>query len=290
MKRSIIRRFLGRGRLFVYLTSLLAVGSVLGVGQARAQAPDPSLNPNYGSVTLKAGFTPDPFTKALTAGGAIKTKLGGVNAHVAKAPDFKLHYTAGNAPLRIYVESKGDTTLLVNLPNGAWIANDDGGVGRNPQITITKPQSGRYDIWVGTFNPQNVEATLKISERKVEVAKPPSAQRLIVCTTVDWVQVDLDAGLKWFGRDVPGQREAPETKDSLTAMLKKHGFETQYKGVKGAGNSVKLQLFVRLTKESRTPNAEVSERADREVKAIADMVYGGQNAVGKKVFILAPKK
>jgi len=289
MQRSIIKRLLGRGRLFVYLLSLLAVGSVLGVGQARAQAPDPNATPNFGSVTLKLGFIPDPFTKTLTAGGSIKTKLGGVNAHVGKAPDFRLHYTAGNSPLRIYVESKGDTTLLVNLPNGTWIANDDGGAGKNPQITFAKPQSGRYDIWVGTFGTNVENATLKISERKVETAKSAAASRLIVCSPVDWVQVDLDAGLRWFGRDVPGMREVPETKDSLTAMLKKHGFETQYRGVKGAGGSVKLQLFARLTKESRTPNTAVSERLDREVKAIADMVYGGARAVGKKVYMLVPK-
>src|SRR5689334_19326528 len=105
MKRSIIRRLLGRGRLFVYLTSLLAAGSVLGMGQARADEPDPNLKPTYGSVTLKADFKPDPFTRNLAAGGSIKTRLGGVTAHVAKAPDFKLHYTAGSFPLRIYVES-----------------------------------------------------------------------------------------------------------------------------------------------------------------------------------------
>ncbi len=290
MKRAILRRLLGRGCLFVYLTSLLAAGSVLGVGQARAQ--DPNATPTFGSVTLKAGFVPDPFTKAFAAGGSIKTKLGGVNAHVSKAPDFRLHYTAGILPLRIYVESKGDTTLLVNLPNGSWVANDDGGEGNNPQLLFEKPQSGRYDIWVGTFGPGLADATLKISERKVELAKPgkpAAASRVIVCGPVDWVQVDLDAGLSWFGRDVPGLREVPETKDSLTAMLKKHGFETQHRGVKGTGGSVKLQLFARLTKETRTPNTSVSERLDREVKAIADMVYGGQKAVGKKVYMLAPK-
>jgi hypothetical protein len=308
MNRSIIRRLFGRGGLFVYLTSLMAVGSVLGVGQARAQAPDLNAKPTYGTATLKTGFRPDPFTIQLTAGGPIKklggpikTELGGVKAYIAKAPDFRLHYTAGNFPLRIFVESKGDTTLLVNLPNGTWVANDDGGGGRNPLLSFAKPQSGRYDIWVGTFGEKNVPATLRISEltpdkvveptnKPVEPAKKPAAaSRLIVCSPVDWVQVDLDAGLGWFGRDVPGLREAPETKDSLTAMLKKHGFETQYRGVKGTGGSVKLQLFARLTKESRTPNTAVSERADREVKAIADMVYGGAKAVGKKVYMVVPK-
>ena len=283
----------GRGRLFVHVASLLALGAALGVGQARAQMPDPSLKPNYGSVTLKAYF--QPYSKTLRAGGNIKTKLGGVDAHVTKAPDFSLVYIEDKAagPLLISVESKGDTTLLINLPNSTWIANDDGGKGLNPRLVIEKPISGRYDIWVGTFGPKSVDATLWISQgasRKAEPTKKPAApSRVIVCTPIDWVQVDLNAGLDWFGRDIPGIRESPETKDSLTAMLKKHGFETQYRGVKGKGDSVKLQLFARLTKETRTPNYVNAERGDREVKAIADMVYGGQKAVGKKVYMLSPK-
>src|SRR4051812_18166768 len=93
---------LGHGRLFVYVTSL-----VLSVSQARAQAPDPSLKPASGSVKLRAGFEPDPFSKKLDAGGPIKTKLGGVTQYVSRAPDFRLNYTAGEFILRIYVEAKG---------------------------------------------------------------------------------------------------------------------------------------------------------------------------------------
>src|SRR5436190_20191450 len=104
------------------LATLLAFGA----NHARGDEPDFKLKPTYGSVTLKSDFRPDPFTKKLVAGGSIETKLGGVKAHVAKAPDFRLHYTAGKYPLRIYVESKGDTTLLVSLPDGQWVGNDDG--------------------------------------------------------------------------------------------------------------------------------------------------------------------
>src|SRR5437660_1501662 len=90
----------------------LAVVLGLSVGLAalcagRAESQDPSLAPTYGTVTLKAGFEPDPFTKKLTAGGPIQTELGGVKAWVAKAPDFRLNYTAGQYPLTIYVEAEG---------------------------------------------------------------------------------------------------------------------------------------------------------------------------------------
>lgn len=166
---------LGHGRWVVYVASL-ALSPVLGVNHTWAgelNPPNPKLTPRHGSVKLKHDFTPDPFTKRVSAGGPSKTELGGVKAHVGNSPDFKLHFTAevildGSlpAPLRIYVESKADTTLLVNLPDGTWVANDDGGGGRNPLLRFGRPQSGWYSIWVGTFQetPESgVAATLHIS-------------------------------------------------------------------------------------------------------------------------------
>jgi hypothetical protein len=135
---------------------------------SRAQPQDPNLKATFGSVTLKAGFLPDPFAKKLIAGGPIKTNLGGVAAWVAKPPDFKLHYTAGKFPLTIHVVSDEDTTLLINLPDGTWVANDDQAPGNlNPLLRFAKPQSGRYDIYVGTFK-QGITppATLYITELK----------------------------------------------------------------------------------------------------------------------------
>ena len=55
----------------------------------RAETQDRKLNPTFGDVKLKVGFLPDPYVKDLIAGGAIETKLGGVKAFVADAPDFQ---------------------------------------------------------------------------------------------------------------------------------------------------------------------------------------------------------
>jgi hypothetical protein len=152
------------GRRFVLRVGVVAALVCLYAGLATAQ--DISLNPTFGSVTLKAGFLPDPYTKEVVAGGPIQTNKGGVRAWIANAPDFKLYYTAGNFPLTIHVDSAADTTLLINLPDGTWIADDDSGGNLNPLIKLARPQSGRYDIYVGTFNRENARAKLYITELK----------------------------------------------------------------------------------------------------------------------------
>jgi hypothetical protein len=146
---------------------LLVIGVVACLYASRAEAQiNPNQQPTYGSVTLKSGFTPDPFSKQVVAGGPNETKLGGVKAFVANAPDFQLNYTAGSLPLTIHVESDADTTLLINLPDGTWVADDDSGGKLNPLLRFAQPQSGRYDIYVGTVGRGNPPAMLFITERK----------------------------------------------------------------------------------------------------------------------------
>ncbi|MFO0863294.1 MAG: caspase family protein [Gemmataceae bacterium] len=140
-------------------------------GQA-AVRPDPKLNPTYGSAKLNAGFQPDPLVKSVQAGGELLTNLGGVNAYVAKAPDFRIEYAAGKFPLNFTVKSVGDTTLLINLPDGTWIADDDSGGGLDPLIRLAKPQSGVYGIYVGSLSKNLVQADLLITE--ADVSKKPA--------------------------------------------------------------------------------------------------------------------
>ena len=105
---------------------------------------------------------PDPYATDVVAGGPIHTTLGGVSAYVARAPDFRVHYTAGRFPLTFSVNSSANTTLLINLPNGSWVAV---GGNLNPFIRLTSPPSGQYDIWVGTVSPVTAPAVLNITER-----------------------------------------------------------------------------------------------------------------------------
>jgi hypothetical protein len=132
-----------------------------------AAAQDVSAAPTYGAVDLKAGFPDDPYTVVMSSGGSIDASSIGspCTGYIASAPDLRLTYQGGSFPLYIYASSTIDTTLVVNGPDGQWYCDDDGNGGLNPQVTFTKPESGQYDIWLGTYASSEVhEAMLHISE------------------------------------------------------------------------------------------------------------------------------
>lgn len=152
----------------------LAVGA-LALAAATAMAPavaqDISATPSYGDITLRAGFSPDPWSINLQAGGSVDANVsigGDCRGMIANAPDVDLNYTSGTFPLYISVVSGSDTTLVVNSPDGRWYCSDDY-TGLDPAVTFGNPSSGLYNIWVGTYSSNSglQAATLHISELQV---------------------------------------------------------------------------------------------------------------------------
>ena len=130
----------------------------------RGETQNPSLEPTYGWVKLRSGFISDPFAVEVDSGGEIKTNLGGVTTFVDNAPDFRVKYKAGALPLIFKVKCTADTTLLINTPDGKWVADDDSDGGVNPRVVIRNPKSGTYDIWVGSYKGTVDPATLIVTE------------------------------------------------------------------------------------------------------------------------------
>lgn len=132
--------------------------------------PNPALPPTYGEVALVSGFTPDPHTKDISAGGGFNAASlsPGCTGWIAAEPDYRVNWTAGSGslPLVFSVQSDADTTLVINDAAGNWVCDDDGGNNNlNPAITFTNPASGQYDVWVGTFAEGDLEkSTLNVSE------------------------------------------------------------------------------------------------------------------------------
>ncbi len=145
-----------------------ALAAVATAGIATAQ--DFNAQPNYGTINLNAGFMPDPQVINLQSGGNIDAQRAvssSCRGFISNAPDVRLNYQAGNSlPLIISVASAADTTLVVNAPDGTWYCSDDEGVnGMNPMVRFNRPQSGRYEIWVGTYGNASLQpAQLHISE------------------------------------------------------------------------------------------------------------------------------
>lgn len=155
-------------------TGMLRISELAPEGEADGavgDGPDFALDPAYGAVDLAAGFTPDPHTQAIAAGGSINAAVldaPGCVGWIAQAPDYRVNWTAGSSgrPLIFSVNSDADTTLVINDAEGNWICDDDGGNhGLNPAIVIQSPASGQYDVWVGTFSQGDLqESTLNVSE------------------------------------------------------------------------------------------------------------------------------
>lgn len=131
-------------------------------------AQDINLKATYGDVELTAGFTPDPYSATITAGGSISaTPLGAdCKGYIANAPDIQLNYQSATFPLIFSVGAIVDTSLVINLPNGSWLCDDDSGDGLNPMLKIMSPSSGIYDIYVGTIaSSSSPSSVLYISEQ-----------------------------------------------------------------------------------------------------------------------------
>lgn len=145
--------------------ALLASAVALFALGGAAVAQNFSLPPAYGTLNLSAGFLPDPQAVNVVAGGNIDARRLGGNCvgAIANPPDVRLNYRAGNFPLFISVRSGADTTLVINLPNGQWLCNDDF-QGLNPGVILQNPPSGQYDIWVGTFGGGTAPAQVLVSE------------------------------------------------------------------------------------------------------------------------------
>lgn len=147
-------------------------GTAFGITSDPTSTPggsiDPDGEPEF-AVELQSGFMPDPEQFEVFVGGPVDSSaaIGGRCAgFVSSAPNVVLDWdSADEGFLRIFAESEGDTTLIVNAPDGEWYCDDDGHYALNPRVDFDEAESGRYAIWIGSFyQDEGLNATLNITE------------------------------------------------------------------------------------------------------------------------------
>ena len=145
------------------------VAALCALAATPSAAQDFDAEPNFGTLNLATGFSPDPQVVAVRSGGSIDAESisSDCRGFISDAPDVRLVFSAGSSlPLVISANSRADTTLVVNAPDGNWYCDDDGGnEGLNPAVRFNSPASGRYEIWVGTYGNASLQpAELHVSE------------------------------------------------------------------------------------------------------------------------------
>jgi hypothetical protein len=138
-------------------------------------------DPTYGTVSLQAGFTPDPNATSVVSGGPVDASYLGGNCfgYAASPPDLTLQWD-GFGFLRIFfvADGGGDTTLIVNDANGNFYCSDDSFGTLDPSVEFGDAGSGRIDIWVGSLNSgDSISGTLYITEVDYNPANLPNQQQ-----------------------------------------------------------------------------------------------------------------
>lgn len=155
-----------RPRTKVALAAALAGGAALAQGGLRVSGNQS----NYGARSLRPGFAAYPVAMRL---GAERTtdvaprRLGpDCVGLVTVEPDVIVRTTA-RLPLRFAVRADGDTTLVVNTPDGRWRCDDNSGGGLNPRVDVPEGEPGQYDVWVGrrVAATAPLRAVLTVSQR-----------------------------------------------------------------------------------------------------------------------------
>ncbi|MFY0636420.1 hypothetical protein [Maricaulis maris] len=130
-------------------TSLAVMAGVATAGLAEGQTA--AREPVSGTLRLDPSQGPQRFDMSISAGGDIEADDLGRDCagEIADAPSLRLHYGSGGDMLRVFAMSNTDTSLVIQTPSGDWLCNDDAMGGLDPILSLSSPQEGEYNIWVG---------------------------------------------------------------------------------------------------------------------------------------------
>lgn len=160
---------------------LIVLVSLIAAAVSFADLPD-VFGEALAEIELDQYFVPDPHEHEMTAGGSLEFDAAAdipgdyfkrddevdVSGYVyGDGPDVRFYYNADSPDTLSFAfvaDEFDDTFLVVNDPDGDWWVVDDSDDSLDPYFSIENPPSGRYDIWVGTWEDIFVSGTFMISE------------------------------------------------------------------------------------------------------------------------------
>lgn len=147
----------GAGGWFARSLALSGAGvlalAAQGAAVAHAQFVIPQAPPSYGTANL---IPNQRMVLQGIAGGPVSLSAvnGSCRGYAQSNPSHVLMVPPGAAMVRIGATSGVDTTLMVQMPDGRVMCDDDGGDGVNPLLEVPAVP-GELRVWVGSYSASN---------------------------------------------------------------------------------------------------------------------------------------
>ncbi len=143
--------------LLVLLLAMLGGGAVLAQTDVDASEDVEATTAPAAFLTmnLRAGFPLDPFVVSLNGGGEIDASTLDPECvgFITEAPTFAVNWEGEAEFFDIFYYSDFDPTLVLQLPDGSYLCNDDASDNvLDPELTIESPAEGQYRLWVGSYD------------------------------------------------------------------------------------------------------------------------------------------
>jgi hypothetical protein len=123
------------------------------------------------TLDLQAGFPLDPFFVSINGGGEVDASTLDENCfgYINDKPVVTLNWEGQVDTAYIFFYSDHDPTLVIQMPDGSFMCNDDAHEHLlDPIVQLDNPPSGEYRLWVGSFDEGNLIPGILVVTTKSE--------------------------------------------------------------------------------------------------------------------------
>jgi len=131
-----------------------------------------ALNRAYVAVDLQAGFPLDPFLVSVNGGGELDASILNeqCKGYINPSPTLSINWTGSADLARVFTYSDADPMLVIQTPDGKFLCSDDANaLLLDPQIEISKPSPGKYNMWVGSAAAKQLLPTILVLTTRSDV-------------------------------------------------------------------------------------------------------------------------